>query len=57
MTHTYSVIHAIIKCEDCDWEAKSYKNAQATAKIHASKYKHRVDGELGIAVGYDGRAK
>ena len=57
MSYTYSVIHAVIGCEDCDWVAKNYKNAQATAKIHARKYGHRVSGELGIAVGYDYREK
>ena len=51
----YSIVHAIIQCQDCDWEAKSYKNAQATAAKHAKKYKHRVSGELGIFVGYDYR--
>jgi len=53
--YTYSVIHAIIKCLDCDWETQSYKNAQAIAKIHAETHKHRVEGELGIGIMYDGR--
>lgn len=55
MKHAYSVVHAVIKCNDCDWEAPSYKNAQATAAIHAKKHLHKVSGELGIYVMYDGR--
>lgn len=51
----YGVIHAVVHCLDCDWKTFSYKNAQATAKIHAQKYRHRVEGELGIAIMYDGR--
>jgi len=57
MSYHYGVVHAIAKCEDCDWKAKSYKNAQATSKIHAKKYGHRVSGELGISFGYDYRTK
>jgi len=52
MKYTYSVVHAIVQCEDCDWHTESYKNAQAIAKIHAMKYGHNVSGELGIAMGY-----
>jgi len=55
MKYSYGVIHAIIKCEDCGWTASSYKNAQATAAIHAKKHRHKVKGELGIAIMYDGR--
>jgi hypothetical protein len=55
MSYVYSVIHAIIWCEDCGWTAKSYKNAQACAKIHAKKYGHKTTGELGIAIGYNYR--
>ena len=55
MKYWYSVIHAVVECEDCDWQTESYKNAQAIAKIHAQKYGHRVRGELGISFGYDGR--
>lgn len=57
MKYTYSVIHAFVECEDCDWETSSYKNAQAIAKIHATKYGHNVTGELGIAIGYYGKDK
>jgi len=53
--YSYGVVHAIVDCEDCEWETESYKNAQAIAKIHAEKYKHLVKGELGIAFSYNGR--
>lgn len=54
-TYAYSVIHAIVKCLDCKWETQSYKNAQAIAHNHAYKHGHKVEGELGIAIMYDGR--
>lgn len=57
MKYAYSVIHANIHCQDCDWETYSYKNAQAIAKIHAKTHGHRVEGELGIAIMYDGRGE
>ena len=55
MKYSYGVIHAIVRCEDCDWKTTSYKNAQAIAKIHAKHYGHHVHGELGIGFSYDGR--
>lgn len=55
MKYSYGVIHAVVHCEDCEWETYSYKNAQAIAKIHAQTHGHKVEGELGIAFGYDGR--
>ena len=55
MKYKYGVTHAIIECRDCDWRTESYKNAQAIAKIHAKTHKHRVEGELGIGIMYDGR--
>ena len=57
MSYWYSVISAIVECEDCDWKTESYKNAQALAAKHARKYRHRVRGELGISFGYDYREK
>lgn len=54
MKHHYGVVHAIVNCEDCDWNTSSYKNAQAIAKNHAQKHHHKVRGELGIDFGYDG---
>ena len=56
MKHYYSVVHAVVHCDDCAWETFSYKNAQAIAKIHAEKHGHKIQGELGIAFGYDGRS-
>lgn len=55
MKYHYGVVSAQVWCDDCDWTTESYKNAQAIAKIHAQKHKHKVHGELGIAFGYDGR--
>ena len=55
MKYTYGVMHAYVHCLDCEWKTDSYKNAQAIAKIHAKKHKHRVLGELGIAFSYNGR--
>jgi len=55
VSYVYSVVHAIIACEDCGWTARHYKNAQATAKIHAKRYGHRVSGDLGIYLVYDYR--
>lgn len=55
LKYSYGIVHAVVHCEDCPWETVSYKNAQAIAKIHAKKYKHRVAGELGIAFSYNGR--
>jgi len=55
MKYRYGVVHARVKCEDCEWTTESYKNAQAIAKIHAQRYHHKVHGELGISFMYDGR--
>lgn len=55
MKYYYSVIGAIVECEDCGWTSSSYKNGQAIAKLHAKHYHHKVRGELTIAFGYDGR--
>ena len=54
MSYTYSVVHGLAKCRDCDWTTSSYKNAQALAAKHAKKYGHCVKGELGIAFSYTG---
>ncbi len=55
MKYSYGVVHAYVKCLDCDWKTESYKNAQAIAKIHAEKHKHQVTGDLGISFSYNGR--
>ena len=55
MKYAYGVVHAVVRCQDCEWETFSYKNAQAISKKHAEKYGHYVEGELGISFSYDGR--
>lgn len=55
MKYVYSVVHAVVICDDCEWRATSYKNAQAIAKIHAKKHGHKVTGELGIHFSYNGK--
>jgi len=54
MIRAFGVTHAIAKCEDCDWESQSYKNAQAIAAIHARKHGHRVSVEFCLSGYYDG---
>ena len=55
MKKSIGVVHAIATCEDCGAEFSFYKNAQALAAKHAKHYKHRVEGEVGLAFTYDGR--
>ena len=55
MKKSAGLVHAIFHCEDCEWEAPNYKNAQAIAAKHAMTKKHKVTGETGIAIIYDGR--
>ncbi len=43
------------ECEDCDWKADGYKNAQAIAAKHAKFHKHKVNGETAIGGYYNGR--
>ena len=52
---SFGVVHALAYCKDCDWINEGYKNAQATAAIHARKHRHKVDVEIGMAGYYDGR--
>jgi len=49
------LIHAVFECEDCGKTFENYKNAQAIAFLHAQKYGHKVSGETGIYIVYDGR--
>jgi hypothetical protein len=53
---SFGVVHAIAECEDCDWTAFGYKNAQAIAAKHAKVHGHRVHVEVGMDGTYDGRA-
>lgn len=55
MKKDFGVVHAIAQCEDCNWRNEQYKNAQATASIHAKKHKHKVHVEIGTSGHYDGR--
>lgn len=55
MRRFYGVVHGIAECQDCGWINQSYKNAQATAAIHARSHHHKVIVELGINCEYDGR--
>ena len=43
------------ECEDCGKVFTNYKNAQAVAAKHAKTYGHKVVGEVGLSVEYDGR--
>ena len=55
MKYSYGVIHGYAKCDDCGWETSSYKNAQATAAIHAKRQNHIVRGDFGAGFAYYGR--
>ena len=52
----YGVVHCVARCVDCGWGTESHKNGQAISKIHAQRHKHKVEGEIGIAFFYDGKA-
>ncbi|MHC4501556.1 MAG: hypothetical protein ACYS21_20905 [Planctomycetota bacterium] len=56
MKREFGVIHCIAECEDCDWRNENYKNAQATAAIHARAHKHKVSVEVCVSGFYDGRS-
>ena len=49
------VVHALAECFDCGWTNGGYKNAQATAVIHAKTFGHKVHCEVGINFEYEGR--
>lgn len=48
------LVHAVMSCEECGWEEGNFLEAQETARAHAKKYGHKVAGELGYALVYDG---
>lgn len=54
MKKKFGVSHGMAKCEDCEWTNENYKNAQATAAVHAKKHKHTVNVEIGICGYYYG---
>ena len=54
LTKSFGVVHGLVECEDCGWKSESYKNAQATAAIHARRYGHKVLVEITISGSYNG---
>lgn len=50
-----SLIHFIANCMDCSWETGDFLAGQKAARQHAKRYKHKVSGESGYSVVYDGR--
>jgi hypothetical protein len=52
-----ALIHAIFSCEDCPAIWEWYLTAQRLAIAHARKHQHRVSGEVGFSVRYDGKAQ
>lgn len=55
MKKSIGVVHAVAKCQDCEWEATGYKNAQAIGARHARLHHHFVKVEVTLACEYDGR--
>ncbi len=47
-------VHTVATCRDCGKQFDNYKNGQANAAKHAKKYKHVVEGEVGLAFIYNG---
>jgi len=52
----FGVVSAIAECQDCDWRTEAYKNAQATAAIHAKSKGHKVIVETTMGGYYNGRS-
>jgi len=50
------LVHAIFKCDTCGQVWEEYKTAQLNARRHAKKRGHKVMGEVGFSVEYDGRS-
>jgi hypothetical protein len=55
MKQAYTVILDTAVCQDCGKKFTCTKNAQALAKQHAEKYKHKVTGEKEILYMYNGK--
>lgn len=49
-----ALIHCVMECETCGKKFENYKNGQALAAKHAKDHKHKVSGEVGLSVEYDG---
>jgi hypothetical protein len=57
MTKSTWVVHAVASCEDCDFLATGYKNAQAIGARHAKTHHHKVMVEVGLCSEYDYRGE
>ncbi len=57
MKKSIGVVHVLFECKDCGAEFSSHINGQALATKHAKSKKHLVDGEVGLAIDYDGRER
>jgi hypothetical protein len=51
----FNVIHFVAHCLDCSWETSEYLTGRTKAAAHAKKEKHKVTGEIGKYVEYNGR--
>ena len=49
------IVHAIFTCEDCGKHWEDYLTAQNNARRHAKKHGHKVEGDLGYCVSYNGK--
>ena len=52
MSRRGGLVHAIAGCHNCAWVASNWKNAQATAAIHARSKGHTTWVEIGLAYEY-----
>lgn len=50
------LVHAVFECA-CGWSCQDYLTAQRKAAEHAKKPGHKVSGDLGYAVTYEGRPR
>lgn len=48
------LMHAMFRCDNCDWEAGYFSTATDLARKHAKKTGHDVTGETGYHVKYFG---
>lgn len=51
------IVHTIFDCRDCQRRWEGQETAQALARLHAKKYGHKVQGEVSVAVWYEGVSK
>lgn len=57
MDKQFGITHGIAQCQDCNWRNEQYKNAQATAALHAKKFGHHVTVEIVLSGYYKGKKK